>query len=268
MEPFRLPDLSLVMPCYNEEKVVAYTIRRLLQSFERAGYRLQIVAVDNGSCDGTGAILQQFSQNGDGVVYYRVEKNVGYGHGILSGLPLASAPFVGYIPADGQVDAEDVVRLYEAAVMADGKVLAKVRRRFRMDGLRRKGISVAYNLLVRLLWPGLRSIDINGSPRIFPRTLVPVLQLESKNWLLDLEIMLKAHYMGLQILEFNVFGRMRGNGLSHIRIGACWEFFRKVLWYRFSGELTRWRDSLPKPQTVRGEEAMVTASGSKVPTSV
>src|SRR5262249_26853070 len=154
--------------------------------------------------DRTGAVLQQCAEQGSHVIVHRVEKNEGFGDGILSGLPLASAPFVGYIPADGQVDAEDVVRLYEAVVTADGPVLAKVRRRFRMDGLRRKAISVAYNLLVRLLWPRLRSIDINGSPRIFSRTLVPLLQLQSKKWLFDLELMLKAHYMGLQILEFNV----------------------------------------------------------------
>lgn len=261
MNPSRVPDLSLVMPCYNEEAIVASTIRRLLQTFERAGYHLEIIAVDNGSRDRTGAIIQRFVEQGASVRPYRVEKNEGYGHGVLSGLPLATAPWVGMIPADGQVDAEDVVRLYEAAISADGRVLAKVRRRFRMDGLPRKIVSIGYNLLVRLLWPGLNSVDINSTPKILPRTIIPILQLRSKNWLLDLEIMLKAHYMGLQILEFNVFGRMRSNGLSHIRAGTCWEFFRRLLWYRFSGELSRWRQSLPKPETAPAEARTLVASG-------
>jgi len=45
----RLPDLSLVIPCYNEESNVGYTIPRLLQAFERAGRQLEVIAVDNGS---------------------------------------------------------------------------------------------------------------------------------------------------------------------------------------------------------------------------
>lgn len=239
-------DLSLVIPCYNEEAVVGYTLHRLLQAFERAGYRLEIIGVDNGSHDRTGAILQDFAKRDSRVVPCRVEKNQGYGYGVLSGLPLCSAPIVGIIPADGQVDAEDVVRLYEAMVASGGNVLAKVRRRFRMDGLLRKVVSSGYNLFIRLLWPRLGSIDVNGSPKLFPREALPLLQLQSKGWLLDPEIMIKAHHLGLRVLEFNVFARMRGNGLSHVRMGTCWEFLKLLLWYRFSGVLTRWKRTLPK----------------------
>src|SRR5262249_53096281 len=149
-----LPDLSLVMPCYNEEGAIGYSIPRLLSAFDKAGYRLELVAVDNGSWDKSGGSMKALATKNPSLVYHRVDKNQGYGYGLLSGLPLCAAPWVGIIPADGQVDAEDVVRLFEAAVAAGENVLAKVRRRFRMDGLRRKIISVAYNLMVQLLWPG------------------------------------------------------------------------------------------------------------------
>lgn len=55
------PDLSMVIPCYNEEDTVAYTVHRLLGAFERAGYRLELVTVDNGSSDGTGTILRELA---------------------------------------------------------------------------------------------------------------------------------------------------------------------------------------------------------------
>jgi len=96
------------------------------------------------------------------IIYHRIDVNEGYGNGILTGIPLCTAPWIGIIPADGQVDAEDVVRLFEAIVTTDGKVLAKVRRRFRMDGMRRKIVSSGYNLFVRILWPRLSSWDINA----------------------------------------------------------------------------------------------------------
>jgi glycosyltransferase involved in cell wall biosynthesis len=238
------PDLTLVMPCYNEQEIVEYTINRLLGAFRRAGYRLELIAVDNGSRDRTGEIIQSLAAQDPGIVPHRVEVNQGYGYGVLSGLPLGTATWIGIIPADGQVDAEDVVRLYEAVVSARSWVLGKVRRRFRMDGLRRKFISTGYNLFVLALWPRLGSLDVNGSPKIFPRQALELMDLKSTGWFLDPEIMIKAHYLGIRVLEFNTFARLRGSGVSHVRSSTVWEFLRSLLHYRFSDELPRWRQSL------------------------
>jgi glycosyltransferase involved in cell wall biosynthesis len=238
------PTISWVMPCYNEEQVVAFTVRRLVAAFARGGHTVQLVAVDNGSTDRTGAILADLAREHPEVQVCRVEQNRGYGNGILAGLRECRGAWVGIVAADGQVDAEDVVRLFEAALAARGPVLAKVRRRFRMDGLGRKVISVGYNTLVRCLWPRLQSIDVNGTPKILPRPLIERMQLESRGWFLDPEIMIKAHYMETRVLEFNVFARMRGSGTSHVRVSTCWEFLRELLAYRFSRRLVAWRQAV------------------------
>src|SRR5690606_34588312 len=101
---------------------------------------------------------------------------------------------------------------------AEGRVLGKVRRRFRTDGFRRKVVSILYNVLVRLLWPRLRSLDVNGTPKILRRDVLRAMDLKSKNWLLDPEIMIKAHFMGLRVLELNAFARMRSSGVSHVGV--------------------------------------------------
>lgn len=228
------PDLSIVMPCYNEENVVGYTIPKLVMAFANAGYELEVIAVDNGSKDATGDIIKKIAVRYPSVVPHRIEVNQGYGWGILSGIPLCRAPWIGMIPADGQVDAEDVVRLYESAAATDGKVLAKVRRRFRMDGFSRKVVSTGYNVLVRVLWPRLGSIDVNGSPKMLKREYIHAMRLRSKDWFLDPEMVIKAHYMGLRVFELNVFARLRGSGLSHVRATTCWEFLSNLLRFRLS----------------------------------
>ena len=197
----RGPDISFIMPCFNEEEVVAYTIQRLSAAFRQAGHRLELIAVDNGSSDRTGEIIRELAVEDPSVVPHRVEINQGYGNGVLKSIHRCSAPWVGIVAADGEVDAEDAVRLYESVLATDGKVLAKVRRRFRMDGLLRKIVSTCYNLFVRLLWPRLASIDVNGSPKILRREYLLAMDLKSKEWFLDPELMVKAHYMGLRILE-------------------------------------------------------------------
>jgi dolichol-phosphate mannosyltransferase len=250
------PRLSLVMPCYNEEAIVAQTVRRLIQAFERAEIPIEIITVDNGSRDKTLAILEELSAKYPEIVIVRVLENIGYGNGVLTGLPHCSAPWVGIIPADGQVDAEDTVRLYEDAVATGEVVLAKARRRFRMDGLQRKFVSIGYNVFFRLLWPRIESLDINGLPKIMPREVVERLSLTSRQWLLDPEIMIRAHLLGVRVLEYNVFARMRGSGVSHVKPSTCWEFVKGVLKLRFSPELRRWRAEVSRePIAVPGAGA-------------
>lgn len=237
----RPPDLTLVMPCFNEEQVVDYTIPRLVEAFAASEYGLEIVAVDNGSTDQTAAKLAELSARFGNVVPHHVDINIGYGNGLLQGIPKASGTWVGFIPADGQVDAEDVVRLFDAVASTGTDVLGKVRRRFRMDGLRRKLVSIAYNGFIRLLWPRLGSIDVNGTPKILPRSVLERMRLESTDWFLDPEILIKAYYLGVPVLELNVFARVRSLGLSHVRMTTCWEFFQNLLSYRFGNRLASWK---------------------------
>ena len=235
------PEISFIMPCYNEQDVIPYTIPQFVQAFEKAGHRLELVACDNGSSDGTTEILKGFVAAGMPVVYHRVEPNEGYGNGVLKSMPVCTAPWIGMIPADGQVDAEDVARLFDVIKHTDGRVLGKVRRRFRMDGLPRKVVSIIYNVFVFVLWPGLGSIDVNGTPKIIHRDVLAAMDLRSKQWFLDPEIMVKAHYLDVRVIEMNVFARMRSSGLSHIRASTCIEFFTNLLRFKFGRSLASWR---------------------------
>ncbi len=256
-----MADLSLVMPCYNEEESIPVTIPRLIAAFDAAGFQLELVAVDNGSKDGTARVLGKLAERHAQVKIVSIEVNQGYGNGLLAGIPACSSPWIGFIPADGQVDAADVVHLYESAAASHGNVVAKARRRFRMDGMRRKLVSVSYNLMVRVLWPTMDTLDVNGTPKILPRAALHAMALESRGWFLDPEIMIKAHYMGLRVLEFNVFARMRGSGTSHVRATTCVEFLRNLLVYRFTSKLRNWRRGVGDWRTREPQAAAVAEAG-------
>jgi dolichol-phosphate mannosyltransferase len=235
------PEITFVMPCYNEEQVIPYTIPRLLRAFADAGIRFELIACDNGSTDRTGEIIARFVGEGLPVVHHRVDVNEGYGNGVLKSLPLARAPWVGIIPADGQVDAEDAVRLFESVRESSGAVLGKVHRRFRLDGPVRAVVSFLYNAFLMLLWPGVSTFDVNGSPKVLDAATFERMHLTSKDWLLDPEIVIKAHLLGIPVLEMNVFSRIREHGTSNVRAETAWEFFRRLLAFRFGSELESWR---------------------------
>lgn len=228
-----LPDISIVMSCYNEEEIVGYTISQLTTAFERAGYRLQLIAIDNGSWDQTGQIIKEWAGRNPSVVHHRVEKNAGYGNGVLSGIPLCTAPWIGTNLADLPVEAQELVKLYEIAVNSKSPRLFKIRRRFRMEGPLRRIVSTSYNLVARLLFGDLGTMDINGNPKLLPRAYVERMNLESKDWFIDLEITIKAKRMGLRVFETNVFAQMNPGRTSKVKAFTCWEFARNLLKFRF-----------------------------------
>ncbi len=241
-----LPDVSFIMPCYNEEALVGYTIPRLVNAFQKAGVRLELVACDNGSSDRTGEIINEFVKKGLPVVYHRVDVNQGYGFGILAAVHRCRAPYVGIIPADGQVDAEDVVKVYESVSRADRPVIGKVRRRFRLDGPDRWVVSVIYNFMMIALWPGIGTLDVNGSPKLIPREILEQLELTSKDWMLDPEIMIKARHLGVPVIEMNAFSRMRESGASHVKPQTVLQFLSKLARFKWGGGFRDWYQKHPR----------------------
>jgi hypothetical protein len=163
-----------------------------------------------------------------------VKVNRGYGLGVLTGLPACRAPLIGYTCADSPVDAEDVVRVYGIAAQARAPMLVKICRRFRMDGWFRRFTSRCYQSLAALLYWNLDVVDINGTPKIFPRAALSRLRLSSNGSALDLEILLKARAMGMDILELSVFDRRREVGKSKVKPGTVLEMATNLVRLRFS----------------------------------
>jgi len=226
------PALSLAVPCYNEADSIRNTAQRLTEAFQARNISLELVLVDNGSSDATGRIIDEMAAEGMPVVKEVVVQNEGYGNGVLRGLARCRGEHVGFICADGQVEAHDVVKLYEVAAHATAPKLVKVRRRFRMDGFKRKIVSIVFNVVANVVYGGLRSIDINGNPKIFPGEYLPRMELTSKDWFLDAEVMIKAKRLGLSVFEMNVIAQMREEGVSHVRSSTIWEFVRNLLRWR------------------------------------
>jgi dolichol-phosphate mannosyltransferase len=239
--PDLAPELSLVVPCFNEQETAEPTLCELLAAFGAAGIALELVACDNGSTDGTGEILAALAAREPAVVLHRVARNRGYGFGILDALPRCRAAWVGYLPADGQVAAEDVVRLFERVRAAGAGTIGKVRRRRRPDGATRVVVSRLYNTLMALLWPGLAAGDLNGIPKLLHRDDLAALRLASHDWMLDPELMIKARDLGLRVVELDVVARPRRGGRSKVVPRDVAVFLARIAAFRWGGELAGWR---------------------------
>ncbi len=115
----KYPKVSIIVPCYNEEKTAYKTIRSLL-NLNYPQDKLEIILVDDGSTDGTWNVLERF-KNYSNIQMFRKE-NGGKHTAMNLGLERATAEFVGGLDADSFVHPEALKRIMTYFV--DQKVMA------------------------------------------------------------------------------------------------------------------------------------------------
>jgi len=245
-----IPDLSLVVPCYNEEGCLESTVPPLVQAFSDAGVSLQIVLVDNGSTDRTSEVIDRLIAQGMPVTKAVVPVNRGQGLGFLTGFAHCRGRYIGYICADGQVASEDVVGTYRALRSATVPSLAKVRRLYRPDSWVRKVVSICYNAMMQVVFVGMPCLDVNGNPKIMPADILRLMELTSEDWFLEAEVMLKARHLRLPVIEINARGRPREAVYSHVRFTTILEFIGNIISYRFGGPWREWHRRVARLSTV------------------
>jgi dolichol-phosphate mannosyltransferase len=112
--------LSVVIPCYNEERTIATLLGRVAD-LRVAGASPQVIVVDDGSGDRTAAIAEDAARGREGWTVLRLPKNAGKGSAIAAALPLVAGDAVLVQDADLEYDPKDVGAL-AAAWRDDGRV--------------------------------------------------------------------------------------------------------------------------------------------------
>ena len=207
--------LSIVIPCYNEAGNIPSLINKLesIQSKE-----IEVILVDNGSIDNTPIILESELNNKQlNIKFITLEKNIGYGHGIMSGVKEASGKVIAWTHADLQTDPLDVVNAYlifEKNINHE-KYILKGKRvgRNLFDTFFTSGMAVLSSFIM-----GVKLNDINAQPKMFNREFLNKMQSPPKDFSLDLYFLYLAKINEYKIIEFPVnfgnrlFGKSKGGG--------------------------------------------------------
>lgn len=214
--------LSLIVPCYNESRSLPELIRRCEAIPDAVD--AEVVIVDNGSSDGTAQVLDEHLHPGTGVRAIRVEKNQGYGFGILSGLRAARGDVLAWTHADLQTDPQDVLRGYDFFARHGPNVFVKGRRYGRplADTAFTVGMSAFETVFLGApLW------DINAQPTMFSRAFFESWKQPPLDFSLDLYAYYMARREGLQVFRFPVHFGARMHGVSHWNVN--WAAKRKFI---------------------------------------
>ncbi|PYX47556.1 MAG: glycosyltransferase [Acidobacteria bacterium] len=96
------PEISVIVPCFNEDAVLLETTRRLTASLEEIGRPFEIIYVDDGSRDNTARILTEIHGSDSRIRVVRLSRNFGHQVAISAGLEYARGAAVVLIDADLQ----------------------------------------------------------------------------------------------------------------------------------------------------------------------
>jgi len=225
--------LSVIFPCYNESSNIVDIISSIKSALQGRN-DVEIILVDNGSTDSTPNVIEQALQEEHNKQFktLRIEKNIGYGHGIMEGVRIASGEVIAWTHADLQTDPADVLEAYKIFVDHPEypNCILKGRRvgRNPLDALFTAGMSLLSTTLLRVPLS-----DVNAQPKMFHRDFLEKLTESPTNFSLDLYLLFHARLRNFPILEYPVkFGkRLHGESKGGGSLKGKWKLIRRTLSY-------------------------------------
>jgi NDP-sugar pyrophosphorylase family protein len=227
--------LSIVVPCYNEEKNIPFIVERF-SAILNDRKDIELVLVDNGSSDKTGEIIdieiKKHNLNAKKVI---VKQNQGYGFGILSGLNEASGDVLSWTHADLQTDPEDVLKAYElynGEAKIHSKVFVKGHRKNRK--LTEKFFSFGMQILSSLCI-GVYLSEVNAQPKLFSREFYKLFKSPPYDFSLDLYVLYLAKKNNYKIFTLpvyfkdRIYGEAKGGGGSDLK--TKWKLIKRTFKY-------------------------------------
>ena len=229
--------LSVIFPCYNESSNIVGIISSIKSALQGRN-DVEIILVDNGSTDSTPQVLEQALQGEHNKQFktLRIEKNIGYGHGIMTGVKNASGEVIAWTHADLQTDPTDVLEAYKKYIAHPiySDCIMKGRRVGRnfFDMIFTAGMSLLSTSLLRVPLS-----DVNAQPKIFHKNFLKKLTNPPLDFSLDLYLLYQARVHKYEILEHHVnfgkrlYGESKGGGTlkGKLRlIQRTWKYMIKL----------------------------------------
>ena len=213
--PFLFRELSLFLPCYNEEANLESTVNKTLPILKSVARNWELIIVNDGSKDKTGKIAlklqKKYPQNIKIVTH---PQNRGYGASFKSGFYTAKYDWISFIDADGQFDFKDINKLLAAqkesqADVVIGYYLGRKVPFYRIWGskLWQLGPYVFFGLKVR---------DIDCGFKLVKKKVIETIpKLEAERGpFISSEFLIKTKKAGFKIVEVGVSHYPRTEGVA------------------------------------------------------
>ncbi|MCC6705001.1 MAG: glycosyltransferase family 2 protein [Thermomicrobiales bacterium] len=192
--------LSLVLPAHNESENIEIVVERALEVLPLYTPDFEIIVVNDGSRDNTGAIIDRLAAEDSRVRALHHPRNRGYGAALTTGFEASVSDFVMFMDSDRQFDIADLGLLTPFIGKFD--IVAGFRKE-RQDEFHRKLFAETFNLVVRMLF-GVHMRDIDAAFKVFRGDMLRSLQLTAPGALINTEMQAKLRRQGASLVQIGV----------------------------------------------------------------
>ncbi|MGO8730061.1 MAG: dolichyl-phosphate beta-glucosyltransferase [Streptosporangiaceae bacterium] len=224
-EMMATPQLSIVIPAYNERARIERTLERVMACVQRQGWDAEVLVVDDGSKDGTAEIVRCWMERDARLHLVQNLGNRGKGYSVRNGLLQATGEVVMFTDADLSAPMEETERLLaaiaEGADVAIGSRWMDRTRQTIHQPLYRRFFGRCFNWVTRTIM-GLPFKDTQCGFKAFRRPAAQVIfRLQRiERWGFDPEILFIARKLGYAIREVPVtWGHDERSRMSYLKDG-------------------------------------------------
>jgi dolichol-phosphate mannosyltransferase len=230
------PLLSLIIPCYNEEKTLEKCVERVLSIAEKI--KIEILIIDDCSKDNSFDIAQKLQNKYSEIKVFKHKVNQGKGAALHTGFEHASGDYVAIQDADLEYDPNELVKLLSPLVNDTADVV--LGSRFLSSGCHRvlyywhslgnKFLTTLSNFLT-----DLNLTDMETCYKVFKREVIQSLDLKEKRFGFEPEVIAKIAQLRLRIYEIGIsyYGRTYAEG-KKINFKDGWRALYCILKYNLN----------------------------------
>ncbi|HZF39046.1 MAG TPA: glycosyltransferase family 2 protein [Blastocatellia bacterium] len=203
--------VSVFFPAFNDEDSIGKLIHEALEMALRITNDYEVIVVNDGSSDGTAAVLNDLTSSEPRLRVIHHPRNRGYGGALRSGFESATKDLIFYTDGDGQYDVREMANLIPLMI-EDVDVVTGYKIR-RSDSRRRIVLGAIYKFLARRMF-GLPIRDVDCDFRLMRREAIQSVTLTSTSGVICTEMVYKLSRAGYRFAETPVHHYPRLHGQS------------------------------------------------------
>ena len=235
--------LSVVLPTYNEEDVIAITLRDVLNTLRTQINDFEVIVVNDGSSDHTGMILATIAEVVPQVRIITHEQNQGYGVTLADGFASASKELTFFMDSDGQFDICDLSHLLTYIDEYDAVIGYRVQRQ---DTWMRKLNAWGWKHLIRIVL-GVHVRDIDCAFKLLHTSFLQQIPPETRGAMINAEMLYMLKRSGFTWREIAIHHLPRRSGrATGAKLRVIVRAFRELFIYS-----RKWRREGPIPVNKR-----------------
>jgi glycosyltransferase involved in cell wall biosynthesis len=192
--------LSVILPAHNEEQVIAKTVTNVVTTLQQWVPDFDVIVVNDGSVDRTGAILAELAQTEPHLHVVTHEVNQGYGAALVSGFQAVDKELAFFMDSDGQFDINDIQRFFPFVDQYDAVLGYRINRQ---DTWMRSLNAWGWKMLVRLML-GVKVRDVDCAFKLYRHSFLEQNQLETRGAMINAEMLYKLKRGGYTFKQVGV----------------------------------------------------------------